>query len=121
MGQILTESVAARKFQTSIAILFALSALLLTSLGIYGVISFSVVRRTPELGIRMALGAQAGELAAMILRQGMAPVAGALAAGVACALRLTRLIASQLYGVAPNRRKIAYQEKRRSRLGQGCI
>jgi putative ABC transport system permease protein len=101
MRQILTESVAARQFQTSIAVAFGLSALLLTSLGIYGVVSFSVVRRTPELGIRMALGAQASDVTTMVLRQGMLPVAAGLMAGIACAFAITRLIASQLYGVTP--------------------
>jgi putative ABC transport system permease protein len=101
MRQIVSESVAARRFQTSIAAAFAVSALLLTALGIYGVISFSVVRRTPELGIRMAIGAQANDVAAMVLRQGMIPVAGGLVIGMACALAVTRLIKSQLYGVTP--------------------
>jgi predicted permease len=102
MEQILDESVAARRFQMYLAVAFAVSALALASLGIYGVISFSVTRRTAEMGIRIALGARGGQLVAMIVRQGILPVLLGLAAGIACALSVSRLIASQLYGVAPN-------------------
>ncbi|HMC57806.1 MAG TPA: FtsX-like permease family protein [Candidatus Solibacter sp.] len=101
MEQILEESVAARKFQMNLAVAFAISALLLASLGIYGVISFAVARRTPEIGIRIALGAQGRQLMAMVLRQGMRPVLVGLAAGVACGLLVSRAMASQLFGVAP--------------------
>jgi len=99
MEQIVEESVAARKFQTYLAVAFAISALLLASLGIYAVISFAVARRTPEIGIRMALGAHGRQLLAMVLMQGMRPVLAGLAAGVACALFVSRLIANQLFGV----------------------
>jgi predicted permease len=102
MEQILEQSMAARKFEMCLAAAFALSALLLASLGIYGVIGFTVARRTPEMGIRIALGASGAQLVGMVVRQGMIPVAAGLAAGLACALFVSRLIASQLYGVAPN-------------------
>ena len=102
MEQILEESVASRRFQMYLAVAFALSALALASLGIYGVISFTVARRTAEMGIRIALGARGAQLVGMVVRQGMIPVAAGLAAGVLCSLAVSRLIASQLYGVAPN-------------------
>ena len=102
MEQILDESVAARRFQMFLIVAFAVSALLLASLGIYGVISFAVARRTPEIGIRIALGASSSQLAALIVRQGMFPVVVGLAAGLALARFAGRLLASQLYGVAPN-------------------
>ena len=102
MEQILDQSVAARRFQAYLAAAFALAALLLASLGIYGVISFTVARRTPEMGIRIALGARRGQLMAMVLRQGMRPVLVGLAAGLAGALFLGRFLASELYGVAPD-------------------
>jgi putative ABC transport system permease protein len=102
MEQILEESMAARKFQMYLAVAFAMSALALASLGIYGVISFAVARRTPEMGIRMALGASGAQLVRMVVRQGMIPVAAGLGAGLLGALSVCRLIASQLYGVAPN-------------------
>jgi ABC-type antimicrobial peptide transport system permease subunit len=102
MAQILDESVAVRRMQLYLAAAFAAAALALASLGIYGVISFAVARRTPELGIRIALGARTGQLMAMVLGQGMRPVAVGLAAGIAGALAIGGLLSSQLYGVRPN-------------------
>ena len=102
MEQIVEESVAPRRFQMRLAVAFAISALLLASLGIYGVISFTVARRTQEMGIRIALGARNAQLVVMVVRQGMTPVICGLAAGLVAAIFLCRLIASQLYGVAPN-------------------
>jgi predicted permease len=99
MEQIVEESVATRKFQMRLAVAFAISALLLASLGIYGVVSFTVARRTPEIGIRLALGADGRQLLAMVLLQGMRPVLAGLAGGVACALLVSRLIANQLFGI----------------------
>jgi putative ABC transport system permease protein len=101
MEQIVEESIATRKFQMCLAVAFAISALLVASLGIYGVISFAVARRTPEIGIRMALGAGRRQLLAMVLLQGMRPVLAGLAAGIVCALFVGRLIANQLFGVTP--------------------
>jgi predicted permease len=102
MEQVIDDSAAARRFQTELAVAFALAALALASLGVYGVISFTVARRTPEIGIRIALGARGQQLATMVLRQGMTPVLIGLAAGLGCALLAGRFIASQLYGVAPS-------------------
>jgi ABC-type antimicrobial peptide transport system permease subunit len=86
----------------NLAAAFGVAALALASLGIYGVISFTVTRRTSELGIRIALGASTGKLMASVLRQGMTPVLLGLVAGLATALMLGRLIASQLYGISAN-------------------
>jgi putative ABC transport system permease protein len=102
MDQILDESVALRRLQTKLAAAFAASALVLASLGIYGVIAFNVARRTPEIGIRIALGARRPQLAAMVVRNGMRPVIWGLAAGLGLALAGSRWIASQLFVVAPN-------------------
>ncbi len=102
MEQILDDSVEARRFQMYLAVAFALSGLALASLGIYGVISFAVARRTPEMGIRIALGARGSQLVGMVVRQGMIPVAAGLGAGLLGSLAASRLLASQLYGVAPN-------------------
>ena len=82
MEQIVNDSVAPRRFETSLAIAFAAAALVLASLGIYGVVSFSVSRRTQEIGVRMALGARAGAVLAMVLRRGMIPVLVGTAVGV---------------------------------------
>lgn len=102
MEQILDESVAVRRFQMYLAAAFAMAALVLASLGIYGVVSFSVARRTPEMGIRIALGARGMQLMAMVIKQGMIPVLLGLGAGLACALSLGRFLASQLYGISPD-------------------
>lgn len=100
MDQIMYASVAARRFQMALSVAFALAALALASLGTYGVVSFAVARRTREMGIRIALGAGATRLVLMVMAQGMIPIAGGLAAGLAGALAAGRLIASQLYGVS---------------------
>jgi predicted permease len=102
MEQILEGTLAARKFQMYLAVAFALAALALAALGIYGVIAFMVARRTPEMGIRIALGASGTQLVGMVMRQGMVPVWGGLFVGLIGSVFISRLISSQLYGVAPN-------------------
>jgi putative ABC transport system permease protein len=97
MRQILYESVSQRRFQTTLLAGFALAALLLAGVGIYSVISYSVNRRRNEIGIRMALGAGAGDVRRMVLRQGMRPVAAGLIVGIACALALGRVMQSLLF------------------------
>jgi len=81
---------------------FALIALLMAALGIYGVVAFVVSRRTREVGIRMALGARATDVLGLVLRQGMAPVLAGLAAGLVLALSLGRLGSSLLFEVPPH-------------------
>ncbi len=97
MHQVVAGSVSERRFQTELLAGFALAALILASLGIYGVISYSVNRRSNEIGIRMALGAQTREVTAMVLRQGMRPVAIGLVIGIASALALSRLLQALLF------------------------
>jgi putative ABC transport system permease protein len=100
MEDIVAESVAQRRFQMSLVLLFAVAATLLASLGIYGVVSYSVAQRTNEMGIRLALGARPGSIAGLVLRQGLLPVAAGLAAGVAASLALGRILGSLLFGVS---------------------
>ena len=101
MEQVVDESVAQRRFQMNLLLVFALTALLLASLGIYGVVSYSVTLRTNEMGVRMAIGARASDILKMILRQAMTPIAIGACAGLVVALIVGRLFAGLLYGVAP--------------------
>lgn len=99
MSDVVAKSVDTRRFQMLLAVLFAVCALFLAALGIFGVVAYSVEQRRHELGIRLALGAQLANLRSMILRQGMAPVVVGLAAGVAGSLLLGRLVAGLLFGI----------------------
>jgi putative ABC transport system permease protein len=101
MEQIISRSLAERRFTMLVLIIFAATALLLAAVGIYGVMSYAVARRTHELGIRAALGASRHEIAGLVLRQGMRLAAIGMAAGLVAALALTRFMASLLYGVRP--------------------
>lgn len=96
------ESLARRRFNTLVLSLFAGFALLLGLVGLYGVMAFSVVRRTREIGIRMALGARAGAVSRLVLRQGAVLTLIGLAAGTAAALALTRWLSSLLFGIEPH-------------------
>jgi predicted permease len=100
MTTVISKSVDTRRFQMTLALLFAVCALFLASLGIFGVVAYSVEQRRHELGIRLALGAQLGNLRTMVLRQGMIPVVLGLAAGVFASLLLGRLVAALLFGVS---------------------
>lgn len=81
---------------------FALLALVLASVGIYGVMAYSVAQRTQEIGVRMALGAQARDVIAMVIRQGLSLVGFGLATGFVAAYFMVQLLASNLYGVSPH-------------------
>lgn len=100
MREIVSASVAQRQFQLTLVLLFAGIALVLASLGIYGVVSYSVEQRREEMGIRMALGATASGLRAMVLRQGLMPVAVGLAVGIAGVVAIGRVLQGLLFGVS---------------------
>lgn len=100
MSEVLNASVAQRRFQVFILAIFGGLALLLASLGVYGIVSHAVAQRTTELGVRLALGARPQDVAWLVLRQGMAPVVEGLIAGVVFALLFGRLIAGLLFGVS---------------------
>ena len=101
MEEVVDLSVAQRRFQMTLMAVFAASALLVASLGIYGVVSYSVARRRNEIGIRMALGAQRSRLIALMIRQRMTPVVVGLAGGVAASPVLGRSISGLLFGIQP--------------------
>jgi len=94
MQQVMSDSVAERRFQMLLVMLFAAAALALAGFGIYGVVSYSVARRRQEMGIRTALGAGAAGLERMVLWQAIRPVAAGLAVGVAAALAAISAAAS---------------------------
>ena len=94
-------SLAERRFAMEMVSLFAMTALLLAGLGIYGVISYMVGERTHEIGIRVALGAERRTILRMVLRQGLGLAMTGAALGLACALIVSRLMTGLLYGVRP--------------------
>ena len=97
--ELLGESAAARRAMMILLGLFGGLALLLALVGVYGVMAYDVSQRTPEIGIRMALGAERGSVLRMIVRQGMGPAVVALAIGIAGAIALGRAAQSMLFGV----------------------
>ena len=101
MREIVSESVAARRFQTALVLLFALLALGLALVGVYGVTSYAVTRQTREIGVRFALGARRWDLLRAVLSQHLRPVAAGLLLGVALAWTGSTTIRSFLFGVAP--------------------
>ncbi|HEY1306450.1 MAG TPA: ABC transporter permease [Vicinamibacterales bacterium] len=90
------------KSAAALVTIFALIALVMAAVGLYGVISYSVARRTKEIGLRIAVGARRGDVMWMVLRHGMTLTVTGIAIGTGVALALTQLTASLLYGVGPN-------------------
>ncbi len=99
MDRLLSNSLAQSRFAALLLSVFAAVALLLASIGIYGVISYSVAQRTHEIGIRMALGAKSADIMRMIIGRGMRTVSVGVALGLGGAMAVTRLMATMLYKV----------------------
>lgn len=100
MDEIVTNSLGQERLTMTLLGVFAGVALLLAAVGIYGAVAYSVEQRTGEIGVRMALGAQALDVLRLVIRQGMQPVLIGLIVGLAAAVGLGRLISTQLYEVS---------------------
>jgi len=101
LDSLLSESVATPRFRTLLLGLFAALALILATVGIYGVMSYSVIQGTHEIGIRMALGANVTDVLQLILKNGMRLALAGVAIGLVGAFALTRLMSTLLFGVEP--------------------
>jgi len=99
MERLVSDAMARPRFSSLLLGLFAVTALALTAVGLYGVVAYAATQRTREIGIRMALGATTRSVLGLILRQGMTPAVVGLALGLVGSLALMRLLASQLYEV----------------------
>jgi len=101
MGQYLAESVASRRTTMLLLGVFAGLALILAAVGIYGVMAYSVAQRTHEIGVRMALGAERGDVLKLVVRSGLKLALAGVAVGLVASVGLTRLMSSLLFGVRP--------------------
>ena len=100
MDQLLSDSLSRSRFMMFVLGVFAAIALALTAVGIYGVIAYGVAQRTHEIGIRMALGAQRGNVLGLVLGQGTRLTLVGVGIGIVAALGLTQLMTSLLYGTS---------------------
>jgi putative ABC transport system permease protein len=101
MDQIVSDSVAARRFSTALLGAFAALGLVLAAVGVYGILSYSVTQRTPEIGIGMALGAARKDVLFLMVAFGLRHAFCGVVLGIAAAFALTRLMSSLLFGVSP--------------------
>jgi ABC-type antimicrobial peptide transport system permease subunit len=101
MDSIISDTLAARRFSMILLAIFAALALVLSSIGIYGVISYIVGQRVQEIGIRLALGARRADVLRMVLGEGVKMAGLGVAVGLAASIALTRLMGRMLYGVSP--------------------
>jgi predicted permease len=102
MDQQVEDSVGLERLMASLSIFFGVLALLLTSIGLYGILAYTVTRRTGEIGIRMALGARQSQVIWLVLRSAIIYVLGGIGIGVIAVLATSRLVTALLYGIRPN-------------------
>ena len=100
LDQVISDSVAPSRFSTMLLGIFAVIAVTLACIGIYGVMSCGVAQRTHEIGVRMALGAQSTQVLSMVVRQGLTLVSIGIVVGLAASFGLTRLMSSLLFGIS---------------------
>jgi ABC-type antimicrobial peptide transport system permease subunit len=101
LREIVSASLAARRFEATLTLLFAVVALALGAIGVYGVVSYTVARRTRDLGVRIALGASRRDVTRWVLRLGLLPVVSGLVVGLAAAIALATGLRAALFGIAP--------------------
>jgi putative ABC transport system permease protein len=101
LDDLVSTSVAARRYQMQLFVAFGLVALFIATLGVYAVTSYGVSQRRREMNIRVALGAQRGQVMAMVMKQGLGPIFGGLGAGTVAAVSIGRIVASLLFEVQP--------------------
>lgn len=99
-SELVTAAQSKRRFQMTLLVAFAALALVLAAVGVYGVVAYSVVQRTHEVGIRIALGAGQGQVLRMVVRQGFRLALAGVVVGIVGAFALTRLMSSLLFGVS---------------------
>src|SRR5947209_1045683 len=102
LDQLLARSVSEPRFRAGLFVTFACLALALACVGIAGLVAYDVTRRTREIGIRLALGAQPGDVVGMVMKRSARLIAAGVACGLAMALALSRLLADFLYRVKPD-------------------
>src|SRR5205085_5532577 len=102
MEQQMGESLSTERLMAYLSVFFAVLALLLTAVGLYGILAYSVSRRTSEIGIRTALGAQRGSVMWLIVREAMGHACAGAVLGLIAVAAASKTIASLLYGVRPN-------------------
>ncbi|HTM39554.1 MAG TPA: ABC transporter permease [Terriglobales bacterium] len=101
LSEVVSGSLQSRRFNLTLVSIFAATALLLALAGMYGVMAYSVARRTSEIGVRMALGASQASVLRMVLRQGLLTAAAGVLAGIVISLAVTRSLGSLLFGLGP--------------------
>jgi ABC-type antimicrobial peptide transport system permease subunit len=102
MDEVVVQSTARNRFNMVLLSIFAALAMLLAAIGIYGVMSYTIGQRVHEIGVRMALGARAGNVLSLVLRQGLGLALVGIAIGLMGAVWLTEAMKSLLFGVSPN-------------------
>jgi ABC-type antimicrobial peptide transport system permease subunit len=101
MDEVVSESTARTRFDMLLMSVFAASALVLATVGVYGLMAYSVEQRTQEIGLRLALGARPGDVRRMVLRQGMTLATVGIAIGTTASFSFARVLAGVLFGVTP--------------------
>lgn len=101
LGSIVADSVANQRFEVQLLLFFAACALFLAGLGVYGIVTYSVVQRQREIGLRFALGAQRGHIYKLVLRDGLVPVLLGTVVGLAVAYTMARVVSSMLFNMSP--------------------